>query len=81
MDNTNPYAHQKNWAGIAELAQAAGVSTRTLRYYESCGLIAPARAENGYRIYAPSEVKRPCADSFHEALRTSFSHHQTVGVK
>ena len=58
MDNTNPYAHQKNWAGIAELAQAAGVSTRTLRYYESCGLIAPARAENGYRIYAPSEVKR-----------------------
>ena len=58
MDNTNPYAHQKNWVGIAELAQAAGVSTRTLRYYESCGLIAPARAENGYRIYAPSEVKR-----------------------
>ena len=27
MDNTNPYAHQKNWVGIAELAQAAGVST------------------------------------------------------
>lgn len=58
MDNTNAYAHQKNWIGIAELAQAAGVSARTLRYYESCGLIAPARAENGYRIYAPSEVKR-----------------------
>ena len=34
------------------------MSTRTLRYYESCGLIAPARAENGCRIYAPSEVKR-----------------------
>ena len=80
MDNTNPYAHQKNWVGIAELAQAAGVSTRTLRYYESCGLIAPARAENGYRIYTPSEVKRS-RRFFHEALRTSFSDHQTVGVK
>lgn len=44
MDNTNAYAHQKNWVGIAELAQAADVSTQTLRHYESCGLIAPAHA-------------------------------------
>ena len=44
MDNTNAYTHQKNWVGIAERAQAAGVSTRTLRYYESCGLIVPAHA-------------------------------------
>lgn len=44
MNNTNAYTHQKNWVGIAELAQTAGVSTRTLRYYESCGLIAPAHA-------------------------------------
>lgn len=58
MNSTNTYAHRKDWVGIAELAQAAGVSARTLRYYESCGLIAPARAENGYRIYPPSEVKR-----------------------
>lgn len=44
MDNTNAYARQKNGVGIAELARAAGVSTRTLRYYENCGLITPAQA-------------------------------------
>lgn len=37
MDNTNPYAHQKNWAGIAELAQTAGVSTRRFAITKAVG--------------------------------------------
>ena len=42
---------------IGELAQQTSVSARTIRYYESIGLIAhPARMANGYRIYRPSDV-------------------------
>ena len=37
---------------ISELAELAGVSTRTLRHYEGIGALAPAsRASNGYRVY------------------------------
>ena len=42
-----------------EMARLAGVSTRTLRYYEERGLISPHRqAENGYRLYGEVEVER-----------------------
>lgn len=34
---------------IGELAARAGTTTRTLRYYESRGLLAARRTENGYR--------------------------------
>lgn len=37
---------------IGTLAQAAGVSCDTLRFYEKQGLIRSTRAANGYRIYA-----------------------------
>ena len=36
---------------IGEVARAAGVSTRALRYYEEQGLINADRDHNGYRIY------------------------------
>lgn len=37
----------------------AGVSTRTLRYYDEIGLLAPCRiSSNGYRIYGKKEVNR-----------------------
>jgi DNA-binding transcriptional MerR regulator len=44
---------------INKLAQLAGVSTRTLRYYDKLGLLRPARiSSSGYRIYGPREVDR-----------------------
>ena len=42
---------------IKELAQLAGISTRTLRFYEEKGLLAPERTGTGeYRIYKEAEV-------------------------
>jgi DNA-binding transcriptional MerR regulator len=44
---------------INKLAKLAGVSTRTLRYYDELGLLSPARiSSNGYRIYGQKEVDR-----------------------
>ncbi len=42
---------------INELAKLAGVSTRTLRYYEEIGLLTPKRGGNGYRAYGKDEVE------------------------
>ncbi|RZU46698.1 MerR-like DNA binding protein [Krasilnikovia cinnamomea] len=40
---------------IGELAQQAGVSTRTVDYYTSLGLLQPAeRTDGGYRLYHPA---------------------------
>ena len=37
---------------IGKLAQAGGVSTDTIRFYERCGLIiSPARTAANYRLY------------------------------
>lgn len=42
---------------IQKLAHLAGISTRTLRYYDQIGLLSPARTnEAGYRIYGTKEV-------------------------
>lgn len=42
---------------IGELAQRAGTSTRTLRYYEQHGLINARRAANGYRAFDEAELR------------------------
>ncbi|AYC30469.1 MerR family transcriptional regulator [Paenisporosarcina cavernae] len=42
---------------IQKLSQLAGVSARTLRYYDEIGLLIPARINSsGYRIYGTHEV-------------------------
>lgn len=44
---------------IGELATATGVSTKTLRFYESDGLLPePARTAAGYRDYTTSAITR-----------------------
>lgn len=41
-----------------QLARLSGVSVRTLHHYDQIGLLVPARRENGYRTYSPSDVER-----------------------
>jgi len=42
---------------IKKLAAMAGISTRTLRYYDEIGLLKPCRINSsGYRIYGENEV-------------------------
>jgi DNA-binding transcriptional MerR regulator len=44
---------------VQQLAKIAGISSRTLRYYDEIGLLKPARvSSSGYRIYGPREVDR-----------------------
>ena len=44
---------------VKELADMAGGSTRTLRYYDEIGILKPVRKNpSGYRIYGPEEVDR-----------------------
>lgn len=44
---------------IGEAARQVGVNPRTIRYYESIGLLPePARTASGYRDYGPDDVDR-----------------------
>lgn len=44
---------------IRELAQTASVPAKTIRYYESIGLLPrPKRAANNYRQYTPADIER-----------------------
>ncbi|WP_406045936.1 MerR family DNA-binding transcriptional regulator [Micromonospora sp. NBC_00898] len=42
---------------IGEVAQAAGVSPKAIRYYEALGLVPPTRRDNGYRDYDEHQLR------------------------
>ncbi len=44
---------------IGQLARRVNVNVRTLRYYETLGLLpAPQRTETGYRLYSEADERR-----------------------
>lgn len=42
---------------IGDVAKITGVSTSTIRWYESLGLLLPQRESSGYRLYSPADAK------------------------
>src|SRR6187200_3041962 len=43
---------------IGTAAEKSGLPPKTIRYYEDIGLLAPERAENGYRDYSTTDIHR-----------------------
>lgn len=44
---------------IGQAAQASGLSSKAIRYYEDLGLVVPARDQNNdYRVYSSADVDR-----------------------
>jgi len=56
---------------IGALAEAAGTTTRTLRYYEQEGLLGSTRTPSGYRDYADDALLR--VRNIRELLATGFT--------
>jgi DNA-binding transcriptional MerR regulator len=58
---------------VQKLGSLAGVSTRTLRYYDEIGILKPARINSsGYRIYGEAEVNRLQQILFYRELGVSL---------
>ena len=59
---------------IKKLAELAGVSTRTLRYYDEIDLLKPAKVtEAGYRLYDESSLKKLRQIMFFRELEVPLS--------
>ncbi|KIL39845.1 MerR family transcriptional regulator [Gordoniibacillus kamchatkensis] len=58
---------------VQKLGRLAGVSTRTLRFYDEIGILKPARINSsGYRIYGQKEVDRLQQILFYRELGVSL---------
>lgn len=58
---------------VQKLGKMAGVSTRTLRYYDEIGILKPARINSsGYRIYGQTEIDRLQQIMFYRELGVSL---------
>ena len=64
---------------VQKLAQLAGVSGRTLRYYDEIGILTPARINSsGYRIYGQKEVDLLQQILFYRALDVELETIKTI---
>ncbi len=64
---------------IHKLAQLAGVSTRTLRYYDQIGLLKPSGVQkNGYRVYSQESLLRLQQILFFRELEFSLEDIQRI---
>ena len=43
---------------IGDVAEASGLTAKTIRYYEDIGLVRAARGDNGYRDFAEADVHK-----------------------
>jgi len=58
---------------VQKLGKLAGISTRTIRYYDEIGILKPARINSsGYRIYGQSELDRLQQILFYRELGVSL---------
>ncbi|KFN10781.1 MAG: MerR family transcriptional regulator [Paenibacillus macerans] len=64
---------------VQKLGRLAGISTRTLRYYDEIGILKPARMNSsGYRIYGQKEVDRLQQILFYRELGLSLEDIKTI---
>ncbi|NRD78190.1 MerR family transcriptional regulator [Bacillus sp. BRMEA1] len=64
---------------VQKLASLAGISTRTLRYYDEIGILKPARINSsGYRIYGLKEVDRLQQILFFRELGVSLENIKSI---
>jgi len=64
---------------IQKLAKLAGVSTRTLRYYDELELLPPARIRsNGYRVYGQKEIDQLQQILFYRELGVPLEEIRTI---
>jgi DNA-binding transcriptional MerR regulator len=64
---------------VDRLAKLSGISTRTLRYYDTIGLLRPLRVEeNGYRVYGEAQVDELQQILFYRELGMSLKEIQKV---
>ena len=43
---------------VKDVSRIAGVSIRTLHYYDEIGLLVPTRTDSGYRLYTDNDLLR-----------------------
>ncbi|SDG37174.1 MerR family transcriptional regulator [Desulfosporosinus hippei] len=64
---------------VQKLSHIAGVSTRTLRYYDEIGILKPARINtSGYRLYGSAEVDRLQQILFYREMGLGLENIKTI---